>query len=175
MFKRCSLGIAAALLIAPAVPAHAVTVSISPADTAVTIGDNVTVRVVIDAVPDLKGAELIHGYTSGKMQFLSALAGDAIAGGPYVDFVIPDVTAPPDSVWYNTARLVGTGSGPGIIVFYTFETLLEGDANIACLFADLRDSQNNQSLPECHGGVIHILGPVPARAASWGRVKQIYR
>ena len=105
----------------------------------------------------------------------SALAGDAIAGDSYVDFVIPDSTTPADSVWYNTARLVGTGSGPGIIVFYTFQTLLEGDANIACLFADLRDSQNNRTLPECHGGVIHILGPVPARAASWGHLKQIYR
>ena len=110
----------------------------------------------------LEGAELIHAYTSGKLVFQSALAGDAIAGGSYVDFVIPDVTAPPDSVWYNTARLDGSGAGPGIIAFYTFQAPQEGDATITCLLADLRDSDNNQTLPECHGGVIHILGPVPA-------------
>ena len=140
-----------------------------------TIGDTFTVRVVIDAFPDLKGVETIHGYTPGKLLFQSALAGDAISGDSYVDFVLPEVEMPPDSVWYNAARLVGSGAGPGIVVFLTFDAEQEGDATISCLFADLRDSQNNQTLPECHGGVVHILGPVPARAASWGRLKQIYR
>jgi hypothetical protein len=175
MFKGCWLALAVLAVASLARPAGAVTVSVSPADTVVTVGDFVTVRIVIDAFPDLEGAELIHGYTPGRLVFQSALAGDAIAGGAYVDFVLPDITAPPDSVWYNTARLDGSGAGPGIIVFYTFHAAQEGDATISCLLADLRDSDNNQTLADCHGGVIHILGPVPTREASWGRVKQIYR
>jgi hypothetical protein len=140
------------------------------------VGDNFTLRIRLGAVPDVKGAHLVSGYTS-RIVFVQALAGDVMTNGgaAYFDAVLPDVSAPPDSVEYDIAQLAGTGSGPGVVVFYTFDALTEGDATIVCLDQDLRDSNNVPLLPSCSGALVHIIGPTPARASTWGRVKAIYR
>lgn len=176
-----------ALLIAPlvtlligiaAVPAsHAAALTIAPAETSVTIGDSFTLRVEIDAVDDLKGATLVYGYTAGRLSFTSAQVGDALAGlgGGTFDFQYPDITAPADSVWYDAARLLGTGSGPGVVAFLTFDTHTQGNATIDCLDIDLRDSANAPLLPTCAGALVHVIGPVPVLPTSWGRVKARYR
>ncbi len=161
-----------------AVPAaHAASLTIAPAETTVTIGDSFTLRVVVDAVPDLKGADLIYGYTPVRLTFTSAQVGDALTGigGAVFDTVLPDVTAPPDSVWYDAARLTGTGSGPGVVAFLQFGTHTEGNATVNCLFTDLRDSVNAPLSPSCAGALIHVIGPVPVRPTTWGRVKALYR
>lgn len=160
---------------APAV--RAATLTIVPAETTVTVGDPFVVRVMVDPVPDLKGAELIHGYTSGRLSFVSAQAGDALTGatGSVSEFVLPDVTAPADSVWYNGARLDGTGAGPGVVIFLAFATHTEGNATIDCLTSDLRDSANAPLAPSCAGALVHVIGPVPVRSTSWGRLKEHYR
>lgn len=168
----------AALSLMALVPeARAVTLSIAPAETSVTVGDPITLRIVVDAVPDLKGADLIYGYTPGRLTFTSAQIGDALAGigGATFEFVLPDVTAPADSVWYDAARLSGTGSGPGVVAFLKFATHTQGNATVNCLMNDLRDSVNNELPAPCSGALIHILGPVPARPSTWSRVKAIYR
>src|SRR5690242_19840339 len=79
--------------------AHAAALTIAPAETTVVVGDPFTVRVMVDAVPDLKGADLIYGYTPIRVTFASAQVGGAIEGfgGSVFEFVLPDVTAPPDS------------------------------------------------------------------------------
>ncbi len=165
------------LSLACASSGRAVSLTIAPAETTVTVGDPFTLRVLVDAVPDLKGADLIYGYTPGRLTFTSAQVGDAIVGlsGSVVDFVLPDVTAPPDSVWYDAARLTGTGSGPGVVAFLRFASHTQGNATVNCLSSDLRDSNNAQLAPSCAGALIHIIGPVPTRSASWGRVKARYR
>jgi hypothetical protein len=166
---------AAALLVAMTGPAGAAAVTVVPADTSVTVGDTLTVRIESDAIADLKGCELIYAYTSSRLEFVGAEAGAVLAGGGYFDYVLPDAAAPADSVWYDAARLVGTAAGPGVVALFTFVATAEGDASLACLLADLRDSNNAPLNPSCAGGVIHVLGPVPARAASWGRIKSLYR
>jgi hypothetical protein len=174
--SACTL-LAALFCLGFAPQAHAASLVIAPAETTVTIGDPFTVRVLVDAVPDLKGADLVYGYTPGRLTFAGSVMGDAFAsgGGDAFEFTYPDVQAPPDSVWYNTARLTGTGSGPGVIVFLTFNTHLDGNANINCLNADLRNSANTPLLPSCAGALVHIIGPVPVRPTTWSRLKAHYR
>jgi hypothetical protein len=160
-----------------AIPADAAALGVAPAETTVTIGDPITLRVLVDAVPDLKGADLVFGYTPGRLTFTSAQVGDALAGlgGTTFETLYPDLETPPDSVWYNAARLDGTGSGPGVVVFLTFDTHSTGNATVDCLRADLRDSSNAPLNPSCAGALIHVIGPVPTRPSSWGRVKAHYR
>jgi hypothetical protein len=92
-----------------------------------------------------------------------------------VDFVLPDVTAPPDSVWYDAARLTGTGSGPGVVAFLRFVSHTEGAATLTCLQTDLRDSVNAPLSPSCADALVHVVGPVPTRTTRWGRLKARYR
>jgi len=168
----------ALLLGAVAVPnPRAASLTIAPAETTVTVGDSFTLRVLVDAVPDLKGADLVYGYTPARLSFTSALMGGALAGigGSSIDFLLPDVTAPADSVIYDAARLTGTGSGPGVVVFLTFASHTQGNATVNCLSSDLRDSNNAPLDPSCAGALIHILGPVPTLATSWTRLKARYR
>ncbi len=168
-----------ALLLCPASGsvAQAASLTIAPAETTVTIGDSFVLRVALDGVPDVKGADLLYGYTSGRLSFTSAEVGGALSGtgGSTFDIVLPDVTAPADSVWYNAARLDGTGSGPGVVVFLQFATHTQGNATLNCLNTDLRDSTNAPLTPSCAGALVHVIGPVPVLPTSWGRLKARYR
>lgn len=157
--------------------ARSVTISVVPSDTTVTVGDNVCLRLTIGAFPDLEGAQLIYGFDAARLGLLSATAGDVFSGAPggYVDFLIPDVTAPTDSVWYEAAVLAGSSAGPGILAFVCFTALAQGDAAITCKRLDLRDSLNQQTLVPCSDAVIRIVGPTPARNQTWGGLKTIYR
>ena len=156
--------------------ARAATLTIAPAETTVTVGDPFTLRVMVDAVPDLKGADLVFGYTPLRLTFTSAQAGDAIAGlGGAFEFTYPDITAPADSAWVNLATLTGTGSGPGVVAFLNFDSHTEGNATVTCLFTDLRTSTNAPIPHTCAGALVHIIGPVPTLPTSWGRVKARFR
>ena len=178
---RCTTMFLAGLAVAGlgfgAPAARAVTVAIAPSDTTVNLHDEFWVRATVDLFPSLEGCDLIWGYSGPVLSFLAAQAGDALAGGGggYFDAVLPDVTAPADSVWYNGAALTGSGSGPGVIVFLKFKAIAAGTGAVSCLFADLRDSNNASTYPACSGGVVHVLGPVPVRPRSWGRIKTLYR
>ena len=177
--RSVSLCLVSVLLMAVSSPraAHAVALTIAPAETAVTVGDPVVLRVLVDAVPDLKGADLIYGYTPGRLTLTSASAAGAMVGlgGTVFEQVLPDVVSPPDSVWVDVARLDGTGSGPGVVVFLRFLTHTQGNAFLSCLFTDLRDSANMPLSPSCAGAIIHIIGPVPTLRSTWAAVKAIYR
>ncbi len=172
-----SLPLAALALCLLSNTARAVTLTLAPAETTVTVGDPVTLRVLVSAAPDVKAADLIYGYTAPRLSFTSAAIGGALAGigQSTFDTVLPDVTAPADSVWYDAARLSGTGSGPGVLAFFTFATHSQGNATVNCLTTDLRDSLNQLLAPSCAGALIHVIGPVPARSTTWARVKAIYR
>lgn len=170
------LAIACSLAMIPAA-SRAVTVTIIPPDTAVTVGDEFCVRARVDAFPDLEGAQLIYGFDPLRLVRQAVSAGDVFTGAPggYVDFLMPDVTAPADSIWYEAAVLTGNTAGPGLLAFLCFRAIAEGDAHLACGRVDLRDSFNQQTLAACADAVVHILGPTPARSMSWGRLKIRYR
>jgi hypothetical protein len=173
--RNCSLVLALAG-VAAALPARAVTVSVAPADTTLTCGVPFTVRITVDAVPDLKGFELVFSFDPAKLQFLGVEPGDVLtrSGNPFFAYLVPDA-APPDTVWYDAAMLAGSSSGPGILAFFRFKGLAEGESPLQCERVDFRDSNNAQTLPACVNGVVRITGPTPARPASWGRIKTLYR
>lgn len=165
-----------ALLALPSL-ARAVTVSVVPAETTVTIGGSFTLRLVTDAFPDLKGFETIHSFDAGKLQLTGANPGDVLtsSGNPYSAFLVPDTAAPPDSAWYDAAMLVGSTAGPGILVFLNFNAVAVGDSPLQCQLVDFRDSQNVKTVPNCVSGLVHVVGPVPTRKETWGRLKSLYR
>jgi hypothetical protein len=154
--------------------ARAVKVTLLPPDTTVAVGDIVTLRAVTDAFPDLKAFQLIYRYDPLRLQFLGATAGEVLTSVPHVAFVTPD-EPPADSVIYDAAVLVGSTSGPGVLVYLRFRALAVGDAAIECMLADFRDSQNRQTLPACNGGRVQITAPTPVQRSTWSKIKAIYR
>jgi hypothetical protein len=167
--------LAIVLLLGP-VSAGAVTVSVQPADTTVTVGDTLTLRVTADAFADLKGYQLVHGFDPTRLASIGVLAGDVLtgAGGSYVAFPLPDAAAPQDSTWLDAAMLDGSTSTPGVLEYLVFVATAKGDAVVTCEHAELRDSQNAWTYPGCAGGVVHIVGPTPVRRPTWGGLKAAY-
>jgi hypothetical protein len=157
--------------------AHAVTVSVSPADTTVLRGDTFTIRLTIDAFPDLKAYQLIHHFNPAVLQYQGPTAGDVLTGNgnPYVVSPIADVSAPVDTAWTDCAQLVNSTSGPGVLLYLTFKATDFGISPIECLGVDLRDSLNNTTIPLCASGIVRVVGPVPVARHSWGHLKQAYR
>jgi hypothetical protein len=177
-WRRAWPGLALCAIAWAALPsrAGAVTVTVQPPDTTVTVGDTFTLRIQVDAVADLKGYELIHRYGS-VLSYLGPLAGDILFANsdPFTVQPLPDVAAPADSAATDCAKLISSAHGPGVMLYLRFKALAEGVSLIDCLHVDLRDSFNNSTLPPCVGGVVRVEGPVPTRRTNWARVKQIYR
>ena len=165
----------AASLMAPP-QAHAVTVSIAPADTTVLPGDGFTLRVVVDAISDLKAFSLIHAFDSSRLQFLGATPGEVLtrSPNPFAFFVTPDM-APADSALVDAAHLLGSGSGSGVMVFLRFKALALGTSPIDCALADLRDTFNVPTAPARVSGIVRIVGPTPARRVTWGALRKYLR
>ena len=156
--------------------AHAVTVSVAPADTTVSPGDVFTLRVTVDAVSDLKAFSLIHTFDSSRLQFLGAAPGEVLtrSPNPYAFFVTPDV-ALADSAQVDAAHLVGSGTGSGILVFLQFKALALGTSPIDCPLADLRDALNVPAVPVRVPGIVRIVGPTGVRRVTWGALRSYLR
>lgn len=168
--------IAALLGMFPAV-AGAVTLSLAPADTVVSVGDTFALRVVVSVAPDVKGVQFLWGYDASRLSLVGAGAGDILthSGGAHFLQLLPDPTPPADVAWVDAARLDGTSAGPGIVAFLTFQATAEGDALLVPQSADVRNSLNAPVLTGLAGGIVHITGPTPATPGTWGRLKRLYR
>jgi hypothetical protein len=165
------------MLVVGARMAAAASVVVAPSDTTVSVGDDLYVRVEADAFPDLKGYELIFQYDPTIVQLLGALPGDVLTGDgdPFFATLVPDVSAPADSAWFDAAMLTGSTQGPGVLVYYHFKALAVGVSPLDCRRVDYRDSNNVQTLPSCTGGVIRVVGVTPAKRETWGGMKALYR
>jgi hypothetical protein len=163
--------------LASSVPAGAAEFRLAPDDTTVSMGDTFTLRVVCDAVTDLRGIQIAYSFPATLLQMLGMSAGNVLtdAGGPWFADVLPDAAAPPDTAWMDAAMLGTSTQGPGVVAYIQFDALLEGDAPLQCVHAEMRDSFNASLDPACFGGVVHILGPVPTERGTWGRIKTLYR
>jgi hypothetical protein len=172
-----ALGAGALSLPAGARLAAAAEVAVSPADTTVDIGNTVTLRIVAGPFSDLKAYQLRFGFDPGVLQFTGVTAGDVLTGGAgaYSVAIVPDVTAPTDTAQVDCAQLTGVTSGPGVLIYYHFLAVGAGDSPIACDGVDFRNHLNEQTLPACTAGAVHVVNPTPARPVSWGRVKTSYR
>jgi hypothetical protein len=176
--RRTLLTLTASLVLGlVAMPANAVTVSIAPAETTVTVGDDFYVRAVTTAFLDLKGYHLIYSFSSSIITSLTVDPGDVltISGNPFSAFPFPDNTIPTGNILYDAAMLTGSSAGPGILGFFKFNGAAIGDSPIQCVTVDFRDSNNIQTLPACVSGLVHVVGPVLVRASTWARLKVLYR
>lgn len=177
VLRLCIFLLALLAATAAAGTAAAASLGLEPADTTVTVGDTFTLRVVCDAVPDLKGLETAYAYPAARLQLLAMPAGNVFtdAGGAWFDYVLPDAVAPADTAWMDAAMLDGSTQGPGVVAYVQFKALIEGDAVLTCALAEMRDSDNASLAPTCAAGVVHVVGPVPVERRSWGRLKGLYR
>lgn len=177
MVRPALLVLFLAAALAAAAPAGAAEFRLAPDDTTVTVGDTFTLRVMVDAVPDLKGFQTAYAYPPARLQLLAMPAGNVLtdAGGSWFAYAIPDVAAPADTAWLDAAMLDGSTHGPGVAAYLQFKALTEGNAPLQCVIAEMRDSNNLPLSPACFAGVVHILGPTPATPRTWGRLKALYR
>jgi len=168
---------AIAFILCSARPSSAVTVSIDPPDTTVANGSSFYVRVIVDAVTDLRGFQLVYSYDSGSLQFLDFQPGGVLTSSPdgFQAFTLPDVTPPADSLAYDAVIFGAGGSGPGILAFIHLKAGPSGDKPIGCVRVGFRDSHNQETLPTCVGGLVEIAGVTPVRRPTWGAIKVIYR
>jgi hypothetical protein len=169
--------LALGLLFFRAGTAGAASVSVVPADTTVSIGDDFLIRVEAGAFADLKAYDLIFQFDPTVVQLTGSLPGDVLTGDgdPYFGTLVNEVSAPLDSAWYDAAMLTGSTQGPGVLVYYKFKALAVGISPLDCRKVDYRDSNNVQTLPGCASGIIRVVGVTPARRESWGKVKTLYR
>lgn len=160
-------------------PAAGVTVSVAPPETTVTVGTDFVLRVVTDAFPDLKAYHLVHSFGSVIIASLGVDPGDVLTstGLPFASYPAADNSLPTGAVTYDAAMLSGSTQGPGILGFYRFHAVAEGDTPVQCEAVDFRDPLNIQTLPTCVSGIVHVRGPVPVPVSpsTWGRIKTLYR
>lgn len=174
---RTALFTACLAALTMAVPVGAAEFRLAPDDTTVTVGDTFTLRVMVDAVPDLKGYQVAYAYPPARLQLLAMPAGNILTdgAGAWFAYLLPDVTAPADTAWMDAAKLDGSAQGPGVAAYLQFKALTEGDAPLSCAYVEMRDSNNVPLLPACFAGVVHIIGPTPVARRTWGRIKALYR
>lgn len=172
-----ALALAAMMMLGGPRAASGAAVVVAPNDTTVSVGDDFYIRVEADAFPDLKAYELIFQFDPTIVQLMGAVPGDVLTGDgdPHFATLVSDVSAPPDSAWYNAAMLTGSTQGPGVLVYFHFKALQVGVSPLDCRRVDYRDSSNAQSLPGCAGGIIRVMGVTESRKESWGRMKVLYR
>lgn len=174
--------VAAAFLLAPATlypcVAQAASVTAVPADTSVTIGETIIMRIqLLSSFPNFEGFRFVYQYDPAVIEFLGATPGEVLTGAPGVIFatVRTEYAAPADSAWYEGAVLEGVSAGPGVLAYLHFRTVGPGSGSVVCRGVDLRDSSNQQTLATCFDAVIRVFPPVPVLPTSWGRLKTLYR
>jgi hypothetical protein len=126
---------------------------------------------------DLKGLDLLFSFDPTRLEFLGADAGDVLTGSgrTFTDYTLVAHGAVADSILYDAAMLDGATAGPGILVSFRFRAIAVGNTPIQCQKVDFRDSNNAATLPDCSGGLVHVLSATPVRVVSWGRIKTLYR
>ena len=149
------------------------TVGVAPADTTVYLGDEFALGIVTSDFAGLKGFDLLFSFDPTRLKFLGADAGDVLTGSgrAFTDYTLVAHGAVADSILYDAAMLDGATAGPGILVSFRFRAIAVGNTPIQCQKVDFRDPNNAATLPDCSGGLVHVLSATPTRAASWGRVR----
>jgi len=158
-----------ALMTLPVVAGAQVRVCIEPADTTVSLGDVITVRVTTDGpVADLKGYLVRATHNTAVLTHLSTTPGSVLNG--YLATFLPHAAAP-DTIGFDAAVLIGATMGPGTLGYFTFTASAPGICDLVITDAKMRNSLN-QPFPiiTCNGRV-RVVGPLPVRNSTWSTVK----
>lgn len=162
---------AAALLLTLSLPAAAqvVHVCFEPADTTVALGDFVTVRVTADGpAADLKGY-LARGTYNTSVLTLQATTPGSVLTGKLATFI--PYTAPPDTLGFDAAVLIGTTQGPGTLGYFQFQATAPGICDLILTEILMRNSLNQPySVALCNGRV-RVVTVTPTQQLTWGEIK----
>ncbi|MEY4375310.1 MAG: Cohesin domain [Candidatus Eisenbacteria bacterium] len=167
--------LATLLLVAPG-ESRATNVSLVPTDSVLTVADEVELRLLADDVLDLKGFQVIISFDPAVLQALSAAQGSLLPANPaecFFYFAI-DGDAGSGTVQIDAALLSGSAHGDGTLATVRFRAVALGHSPVVVSLVDFRDSANGMSTPATTGATIRILGPVPTKRTSWGRLKKLY-
>ncbi len=151
------------------VSAQTVHVCFEPADTTVALGDIVTVRVTTDGPPaDLKGY-LVRGTHNTAVLTLQATLAGSVLNGKLATFI--PYTAPPDTLGFDAAVLVGNTQGPGTLGYFQFQATAPGICDLIMTQVLMRNSLNQPYTIAFCNGRIRVISVTPTQSVSWGEVK----
>lgn len=144
-------------------------VCVEPTDTTVALGDFVTVRVTTDGpVADLKGYLFRATHNPAVLTLQSTDPGSVLDGHLYT--FIP-FTAPPDTIGFDAAVLIGATMGPGTLGYFTFQATATGICDLIPTQVLMRNSLNQPyPIVTCNGRV-RVVTVTPSRTSTWGEIK----
>jgi hypothetical protein len=177
IIRRLALVVATVAALLGAGESRAATVALVPADSNITVADEIVLRMEASGVSDLKGFQIELTFDPSVLQALSASRGTLLPFGPSGSFFQSVLSnAPGDGrVLCDAAVLTGSASGSGTLGTVRFRALAIGTCPITVSLVDFRDSANVTSTPGATGSTIRVFGPVPTTRSSWAKVKSLYR
>ncbi len=148
-------------------------VCIAPADTAVSVGDPVVVRITTDGPP----ADL-QGY-SVRLTFNSTALGAPLATSPgTVLSAVPNYffpySAAPDTIGFDAGILGTTSNGPGTLGTFSFIAQNTGTSTFHMTLAIMRDSHNDDLPVTLCDGQVRVLPPTSTVPKTWGAIKSLF-
>jgi hypothetical protein len=136
-------------------------------------------EVWIGAATDIKGYSVEMIYRPDHMVLVSVQSGDIFSSVGHSFAFFDDLRAGAvyDTVAVDASDLTGTVSGPGHLFTLCFGPPWECGAvtPLAFVMAIVRDSDNMPISVTTTDGTVTIDCPTAVDAATWGRVKALYR
>ncbi|MEY4070946.1 MAG: Cohesin domain [Candidatus Eisenbacteria bacterium] len=175
--RKPLLALTASLALFGAVEARAASVALVPADSNITVADEIVMRLEASGVSDLKGFQIELSFDSSVLQALSAAGGALLppgAAGSFFQSFLDNAPAV-GRVQLDAAVLTGSASGAGVLGTVRFRAIAIGTSPVTVALVDFRDSANVSSTPSSTGSTIRVFGPVSATRSSWTRLKSLYR
>lgn len=156
---------------------RAASVALVPADSSITLADEIAMRVEASGIADLKGFQVVLSFDAAVLQALSSEKGSLLPAAATDAFFhsFLDNTVGSASVQLDAAVLNGSASGSGTLGTVRFRAIAIGTCPVSVSLVDFRDSANLTSTPSATGSIIRVFGPVPVLRSSWSRIKSLYR
>jgi len=175
--RRMALALAAIVALCWADTSHATSLALIPADSTITVADEIVVRLEATGVTDLKGMQVELTFDPSVLQVLSASRGTLLPPGAAGSFFQSFLSNAPGNghVQCDAAVLTGSSSGSGTLLAVRFRALAIGVSPITVTWVDLRDSNNASTTPGGSSATIRVFGPVATQRASWTKLKNLYR
>jgi len=114
--------------------------TLTPSSQTTTAGSQATINIVVETIPNLKGASITLNFDAAKLQYASSADGGFIPGA---FLPLPTVDNTNGSVVLDVASLTESASGTGTIITVVFDTIASGSSNITFGATLLRDESND--------------------------------
>ena len=112
-------------------------------------------------------AELRQGRN--QTSSLQATLAGSVLNGKLATFI--PYTAPPDTLGFDAAVLVGNTQGPGTLGYFQFQATAPGICDLIMTQVLMRNSLNQPYTIAFCNGRIRVISVTPTQSVSWGEVK----